>query len=599
MDDVVLTHLEGNRSDYGDSLVSILEQSLRSRWLAPSVGVVETRKALERRLRRILDTDRPLRTRLSWAAMLLLTAFALATLPQARSAEAPRKKRPRAKPDVVKPIPEKRPTDTAPSQPDVIRVKDSLGDVVFTMERRNDGLVARDAQGRPMAQESLKKYRLPQLKPSVSSRAPRRRFPEDALRGADGEPIETKSRWVAEFRFRGATLLKSLRNRGIAFGRSTFPFQAMTKQYERRYPRSDEMPRVTRAFHIQAELVHILTDPGLALTKVDLVRVGQEGRTAAMLEGPINLPPEAEAYFLSLHLKPERMPDLIAALLCSERLKPTIYQAVAMGQQAPGKEAPATVALRVNGWLRFGFQTLAAPTTAPAIRIEDESGRLAFVARPAADGLKLEDGAGRSVDRKEFAEHPFAAKAAPPPLPPPLFPDTFTDEAGNPITTVTEWCAVFRARCSQQEKRLKQFGIAFGESSLQCQGKVRDYWKRYPTAAEQRQAAKELHMEEAFLAALTAERLSIRTIEVLRLGSPALAFAQGKGIAPWAVPSGTHSFVLAVRMDIDRVLDLVGRLQASKELKPTIQRVTPVRLKAADGLAAVQIVGWLRDSPKP
>jgi prepilin-type processing-associated H-X9-DG protein len=89
VDDMVLVHLKGEREAYGRSLVSILKRAARKRLLAPGyVGIVETRKSLSLRLRRILDANRKLSLRLGWMSLALVIALALILIPQARALKA-------------------------------------------------------------------------------------------------------------------------------------------------------------------------------------------------------------------------------------------------------------------------------------------------------------------------------------------------------------------------------------------------------------------------------------------------------------------------------------------------------------------------------
>ena len=91
VDDIVLSHLGGEREAYGNSLLSVVKQAARKRVLAPGyVGIVETQGSMARRLRRILDANRRLSVRLGWLSAAALIALALLLIPQARpELEAP------------------------------------------------------------------------------------------------------------------------------------------------------------------------------------------------------------------------------------------------------------------------------------------------------------------------------------------------------------------------------------------------------------------------------------------------------------------------------------------------------------------------------
>jgi len=93
VDDVVLSHLGGEREVYGNSLLSVVKQAARKRVLTPGyVGIVETKGSIAGRLRRILDANRKLSIRLGWLSAAALIALALLLIPQARPEfEAPAK----------------------------------------------------------------------------------------------------------------------------------------------------------------------------------------------------------------------------------------------------------------------------------------------------------------------------------------------------------------------------------------------------------------------------------------------------------------------------------------------------------------------------
>jgi len=93
VDDVVLSHLGGEREVYGNSLLSVVKQAARKRVLSPGyVGIVETKGSIAGRLRRILDANRKLSIRLGWLSAAALIALALLLIPQARPEfEAPAK----------------------------------------------------------------------------------------------------------------------------------------------------------------------------------------------------------------------------------------------------------------------------------------------------------------------------------------------------------------------------------------------------------------------------------------------------------------------------------------------------------------------------
>ena len=86
VDDEVITHLKGDREVYGYSLLSILRQATRKRNASPGyVGIIETKKSLTYRLRRIFDANRKLSIRLGWLSAVILIALGLVLIPQARS----------------------------------------------------------------------------------------------------------------------------------------------------------------------------------------------------------------------------------------------------------------------------------------------------------------------------------------------------------------------------------------------------------------------------------------------------------------------------------------------------------------------------------
>jgi len=93
VDDLVLSHLDGQPSAYGSSLLSVVKQARRRRLLAPGyVGIVETDRSISQRIRRILDPRRRLSLRLGWASIAVLIALALVLIPQARPGEGLAKK---------------------------------------------------------------------------------------------------------------------------------------------------------------------------------------------------------------------------------------------------------------------------------------------------------------------------------------------------------------------------------------------------------------------------------------------------------------------------------------------------------------------------
>jgi hypothetical protein len=93
VDDVVLSHLGGEREVYGNSLLSVVKQAARKRVLSPGyVGIAETHGSIASRLRRILDANRKLSVRLGWLSGGALIVLALLLIPQARpELEAPAK----------------------------------------------------------------------------------------------------------------------------------------------------------------------------------------------------------------------------------------------------------------------------------------------------------------------------------------------------------------------------------------------------------------------------------------------------------------------------------------------------------------------------
>lgn len=89
VDDAVLDRMSDEPEAYGNSLLSIIRQATRRRMLAPGfVGIIENKRSLARRLRRILDTKRRVSVRLGWFSATLLVALALVLIPQARSQDA-------------------------------------------------------------------------------------------------------------------------------------------------------------------------------------------------------------------------------------------------------------------------------------------------------------------------------------------------------------------------------------------------------------------------------------------------------------------------------------------------------------------------------
>ena len=83
VDDMVLTHLQGDAETYGTSLLNVLRQAARRRLLTPSyVGIAEPRGSIAHRLRRILDTNRKLSIRLGWLSAALVVVLALTLIPQ-------------------------------------------------------------------------------------------------------------------------------------------------------------------------------------------------------------------------------------------------------------------------------------------------------------------------------------------------------------------------------------------------------------------------------------------------------------------------------------------------------------------------------------
>jgi len=99
VDDVVLSHLGGERQTYGHSLMSVLKLAARRSLLAPGyVGIVETKGGMAGRLQRILDERRKLSVRLGLLSAILLVALGFVLVPQARS-DSPNGPAPEETPD--------------------------------------------------------------------------------------------------------------------------------------------------------------------------------------------------------------------------------------------------------------------------------------------------------------------------------------------------------------------------------------------------------------------------------------------------------------------------------------------------------------------
>lgn len=145
----------------------------------------------------------------------------------------------------------------------------------------------------------------------------------DVFRKKDGTAMLSASRWTSEFRVRASKLLKDLAAKGIGVGDTAFEFQKQMEEYRVRFPRVDEMKRVTRSFHIQQEFATILSQPGLKLAGISKVRAGPD---AQEFTGPLPVVEHAglfktQPYHIVVHLEFARCQHLLRELLASKQLK--------------------------------------------------------------------------------------------------------------------------------------------------------------------------------------------------------------------------------------------------------------------------------------
>jgi len=173
----------------------------------------------------------------------------------------------------------------------------------------------------------------------------------DVFRKKDGTPMLSASRWTSEFRVRSSRLLKDLAAKGIAVGDAAFDFQKQMEEYRVRFPRVDEMKRVTRSFHIQQEFATILSQPNIKLAAIDKVKAGPD---AQELTGPLPAVEQpglfkTQPYHVAVQLEFARCQHLLRELLASKQLKLSVERFSVQRPAGAPRTGTNLVEVRMSG----------------------------------------------------------------------------------------------------------------------------------------------------------------------------------------------------------------------------------------------------------
>jgi len=173
----------------------------------------------------------------------------------------------------------------------------------------------------------------------------------DVFRKKDGASMLSASRWTSEFRTRASKLLKELVTKGIGVGDTAFEFQKQMEEYRVRFPRVDEMKRVTRSFHVQQEFATILSQPSIKLAGISKVRAGPG---AEEFTGPLPVVEQpglfkTQPYHVFVHLEFARCQHLLRELLASKQLKLSVERFAVQRPMEAQRTGTNIVEVRVSG----------------------------------------------------------------------------------------------------------------------------------------------------------------------------------------------------------------------------------------------------------
>ena len=161
----------------------------------------------------------------------------------------------------------------------------------------------------------------------------------------NGKIITTPSRWVTEFKLRCSQIEKGLRDKDIKFDEMAFTFQRQKSDYERRYPRRNEMPKVTRTLHVLQEFIRILSSDSVKLTEIDALKIDDEakGDASDLAEVTQEGVFKAYPYVVVVQMEFERILYLMGELLASKLLDLSIERVTVLRPDKVDKSNVVTI----------------------------------------------------------------------------------------------------------------------------------------------------------------------------------------------------------------------------------------------------------------